>query len=135
MNWYNSFKWKTFLKQLISSIYKVKMAYSFLLWYAYDSPRLSDTPWGKLHAHIISCNSCFLNHIPIRFNKYNKRLLWYCVQILSRIIWKLMPPEWIDIFQANEKMNFQTMVFDHVLCRNFSNILNDFVFLWYFNHI
>ena len=58
-----------------------------------------------------------------------------CVQILSQIRLKLMAPEWIDLFQANEKTNFQTMVFDHVLCCDFSNILNDFVFQWYFNHI
>ena len=98
MNWYNSFIWKTLLKQPISSIYNVKMAYSFYCDMHTIYPSYLIHP-GANCMHIKSAVTLFFSIIScLDMAMPNRQGLRSYVQILGWFRKKMLPPQWIEFF-------------------------------------
>ena len=134
MSLYNLFILKQHPKPSIWAINNAYKAYSFCCSVRMSCP-LCMKFLGATHTQTKSAVTIFFSIISCsNFAMPNKQGLRSYMQILGCFRIKILPPQWIEFFWVNQKSNFQTLVLDHVLFKNFSNQLNDIVFWWYFNH-
>ena len=119
----------SYLQSLLSVliiIYPLQCAYELPLCMKFGGATRKPTKSAVTHFSLI------LSHWDVEI--YKMKVSRWCVQILDQFGLKLLPLQLIEFFWVNQKSNFETLVFDHVLFKNFSNQFIDIIFLWYFNH-